>query len=65
MSNIGADLRRLRESKSLSQRQLSKMSGVAYPHICNIENGKRDASFGTLKKIFQSMGFDIDLIVKA
>lgn len=39
-----------------SQRELGAKAGVSSPHICQIENGKRQASPSVAKSISQALG---------
>ena len=51
MEDIGIRLKKVRETHSLSQRQLAKSSGVSNAMICLIERGKSKPSLGLLKNI--------------
>ncbi len=44
-------LKQLRESKFLTQRELSSMSGVALTTICRLERGQQEATFRTIKRL--------------
>lgn len=52
---IGARLRRIREVKGLSQRQLARQSGVANASISQIEAGKLNPTVSMLKKILDGV----------
>jgi transcriptional regulator with XRE-family HTH domain len=47
-TNIGLEIRKLRESKGISQEELADMAGLSRPSIVNIEGGKRKVSAGEL-----------------
>ena len=52
---IGARLRRIREDRGLSQRQLARQSGVANASISQIEAGKLNPTVSMLKKILDGV----------
>ena len=61
MSNISKNLRKLRESKGLSQEKLARLSDVANNTIVKIEAGKnQNPTLGTLKKIAKALGVSLD-----
>ncbi len=47
----GERLRRTRREQALSQRDLSRMTGVAHDSISQLETGKREAQPKTLRKL--------------
>jgi transcriptional regulator with XRE-family HTH domain len=60
---IGMKLKQARENAALSQRELSKVSGVGYGTISRLENGKQKANFPTrraLSKALDVKPFDIE-----
>ncbi len=46
----------LRERRNLTQADLAKAAGVSQSTIAHIENGKKDPSLSTLKKIAEALG---------
>jgi transcriptional regulator with XRE-family HTH domain len=44
-------LKKIRTSKGISQSELAKLSGLSQPAIHYIENGKKDPTRKTLKKL--------------
>lgn len=52
---LGQNISDAREKKSLSQRQLSKLSGVMQPEICKIENGLGNPTLTTLEKLAKAL----------
>lgn len=52
---IGARLRRIREARGLSQRQLARQSGVANATISQIEAGKLNPTVSMLKKVLDGI----------
>ena len=51
-------LRRLRRERALSQRDLSRMTGVAFDTISRLENGKQDAQPKTIRKLAEALGVE-------
>lgn len=50
----------LRKDRHISQRKLSKMSGVSRPYLSNLEENRRfNPSMDTLGKIADALGVDI------
>ena len=54
----GARLRRLRQERALSLRDLTSKSGVAYDTISKLETGKREAQPRTLRKLAEVLGVE-------
>ncbi len=54
----GAWLRRLRQERALSLRDLTRRSGVAYDTISKLETGKREAQPRTLRKLAEALGVE-------
>ena len=48
---IGLRIKRAREKKGLTIRQLADMSGVPYTNISLIESGKKNATLDTIEKL--------------
>ena len=59
MTDVGSALRRLRQSRGLSQRVLAKKAGVSNGTISLIEKGETDPSVGLLKKILEGLSVSI------
>ena len=55
-SIVGLAIAQAREEKGISQRQLSKNSGIMQAEICKIEQGKGNPTLITLQKIAKSLG---------
>ena len=51
-------LRHLRRERALSQRDLSRMTGVAFDTISRLENGKQDAQPKTIRKLAEALGVE-------
>ena len=65
MSNITKNLRKLRETKGLSQEKLARLADVANNTIIKIEAGKnQNPTLDTLKKISKVLDVSIDELIK-
>lgn len=63
-SIIGANLRRVREAKGLSQAQLAELAGISRVAYRNIENGSATPKVSTLQNIAYGIGVKLqDLLV--
>ena len=51
----GARLRRLRREQALSQRELSRMTGIAFDTISRLETGKQRAQPRTIRKLADAL----------
>jgi transcriptional regulator with XRE-family HTH domain len=61
MGDPSLTLRRLREMRGLTLRDLGKASGVSFSVISRAENGHlEDTSFGTVKAVCAALGVTID-----
>ena len=49
-------LKKLREDRVLSQRELARMAGLAYGTVWRIENGFPKARTGTIRKLAGVLG---------
>jgi transcriptional regulator with XRE-family HTH domain len=54
----GARLRRLRRERALSQRELSRMTGIAFDTISRLETGKQRAQPRTIRKLAEALGVE-------
>ena len=65
MSTISKNLRKLRETKGLSQEKLARLADVANNTIIKIESGKNDnPTLDTLKKIAKALEIGLDELTK-
>ena len=65
MSNISKNIKRLRESKGLSQEKLARIADVANNTIIKIESGKNDnPTLDTLKKIAKALDISVDELIQ-
>ncbi len=51
----GERLRQIRRERALSQRDLSRMTGVAHDSISQLETGKREAQPKTIRKLAEAL----------
>jgi transcriptional regulator with XRE-family HTH domain len=54
----GPRLRRLRRERALSQRELSRMTGIAFDTISRLETGKQRAQPRTIRKLAEALGVE-------
>lgn len=60
--HIAAALREARENKGLSQRELSKRSGVPQSHISRIESNNVDLRLSSLASLAHALDLELALI---
>ena len=60
----GTRLRRLRRERALSQRDLSRITGVAFDTISRLETGKQRAQPRTLRKLAEALGVEAHQLMK-
>jgi transcriptional regulator with XRE-family HTH domain len=66
LSELGREVRRLREAHGWSQNQLSVYAGLSQPTVNQIETGKRNPSTATVVKLATALGVGVsDLFPKA
>ena len=53
-----ARLRHLRREQALSQRELSRMTGIAFDTISRLETGKQRAQPRTIRKLANALGVE-------
>jgi transcriptional regulator with XRE-family HTH domain len=54
----GTRLRRLRRERALSQRDLTRMTGIAFDTISRLETGKQRAQPRTIRKLAEALGVE-------
>ena len=60
----GARLRRLRRERALSQRDLARMTGIAFDTISRLETGKQRAQPRTIRKLASAIGVEPKELMK-
>jgi transcriptional regulator with XRE-family HTH domain len=61
---LGARLKKTREKKGWSQRELARQAHVRYATISELENGIRTAmNTDTAKRIARSLGVSVDYLI--
>jgi|SRR5829696_2741190 transcriptional regulator with XRE-family HTH domain len=66
MSDVGQEIRRLREAKGWGQAKLAVEAGVAVSGVSQIENGRRNPNSSTLVKLAGALGVEVaDFFPKA
>ena len=65
MTEVGQQIRRLREAKGWNQAELAVYAGIGPSGVSQIETGKRNPSAATLQKIAEALGVEMsDLFPK-
>ncbi len=62
IEDISASLRRAREAKSISQRELSRLTGVPQGHISKIESGAVDIRVSSLIALARALDLEVTLV---
>lgn len=58
---LGREIKKVRESRRLSLRELAKLSGVSHQNILKLENGRYNPSLDILNKILDPLGLEVGL----
>ena len=64
MKNIGKIIKARRKMLGLRQDQLADIAGVGINTLTKIERGEANPSIETLKKVLDSLGLELSVIVK-
>lgn len=59
------DIKKLRETKKMSQASLAKACGIAQSTVCYIENGQKNPSIKTAVKLADALGVGLETLVKS
>lgn len=62
--DLGTYIKKAREAKGMSQKEVSTESGLDNGNYSRIENGKTDPSFSTVVKIAQALQIDLHDLFK-
>jgi len=57
--NVGENIKRIREAKKLSQKEVISAIGMGAAQYSRIENGKTDPSVSTMERIAQALGVEL------
>jgi transcriptional regulator with XRE-family HTH domain len=60
----GARLRKVRRAHALSQRDLSRMTGIAFDTISRLETGKQRAQPRTIRRLADALGVEPRKLMK-
>jgi len=60
--NIGEKIKKVREAKGFSQKQVAVMLDMDQSQYSKIENGKTDPTTSTLEKIAKTLGVDVPVL---
>ena len=60
----GNRLRQLRRERALSQRDLSRITGIAHDYISQLETDKREAQPRTIRKLAEALGVEPKVLMK-
>lgn len=58
---IGDQVKRARENKNISLRDLAEQTGIAFQHISRVEQGKYNVTIDTLALISHQLGIEIKI----
>ena len=61
---LGQNLKRIREEKGMTQGDICRALDIDRGFISSIENGKRNPTVSTLKKIADVLGVSVDELLK-
>lgn len=62
ISELVSSLKAARLEKSLSQRELSELSGVPQAQISKLENGQADVRISTFVALSRALGQEVEII---
>lgn len=65
MVSLSSALKKVREAKGLSQKELANLIGMAQAQYSRIESGKTDPSFSVVVKIAKALGLTISELFQA
>lgn len=62
--NVGANIRRIRLEKDISQEQLAQQVGISQSMLCQIERGTKTVTLPLSVEIAAALRCDLDCLVK-
>lgn len=65
MISLGSTLKKIREKKGLSQKEVAGLIDMAQAQYSRIESGKTDPSFSVVVKIARALGFSLSEFFEA
>ncbi len=63
-AKLGDNMKRIRTRKKMSQGDIARALDVDRGYISNIENGKKNPTLATIKKLADSLGISADELLK-
>jgi XRE family transcriptional regulator, regulator of sulfur utilization len=63
--NLAENVRRLRETRGLSQQQLAKLSGIPRPTWANMESGSANPTLSVLTRVASTLQVSIEELISA
>ena len=63
-TKLGQNLKKIRNSKGISQGDISRKLNMDRGYISSIENGKKNPTLTTLEKIAGALGVGVDDLIK-
>ena len=61
---LGANMKRIRLAKQMSQGDICRKLGVVRSYISNIENGNKNPTLLTITKLAKALGVSVDELLK-
>ena len=63
-AKLGDNIKRIRTRKKMSQGDIARALDVDRGYISNIENGKKNPTLATIKKLADALGISADELLK-
>ena len=63
-SKLGQNLKRIRNKKKMSQGDIARALKVHRAYVSGVENGKRNPTLATIKKLADALGVSADELLK-
>lgn len=64
LKKIGCNIKKYREAKAITQKELSSMCQLHRNYISSVENGKRNLSLNSLEKIANGLNVKIERLLE-
>ena len=61
---VGEIVKECRQTKGMTQKQLSEMSGVARQTVADVECGRHGTSVAILTELLDAMGYELAVVKK-